>query len=391
MGNSKKSEVTTKAKEPVKIRFKLLANGNKSLYLDSSINGKREREFLRLYLIPEHTAADKEANRETVRTAMAVKSQRIVELQNAAHGFSVISGRSKMNVLEYVKKIAEVKLSKAQAEGRDIRSSGYQQYMALYYHIQQFSGNKVTFRNVDKKFCQDFIDYLKVAKNGNDTGIVLSENTQAGYLGAFQYVLNCAISDDITNTNPFKQIKPENKPKHRQTEVGFLTLEEVNKLANVETLPSVKNSFLFSCWSGLRFSDVKGMTWGKLQNIDGVTYLIYVQKKTKKQEYLPIGKNALQYLPARPDGAKDDDFVFKVPSGGYTNMILKTWAMAAGVPKHLTFHMSRHTHATLLLSVETPIETVSKILGHSDIQTTQIYAKVLNKSVLAAINKLNEL
>ena len=124
MGDNKKS-VVTKAKEPVTIRFKQLANGSKSIYLDGCRNGKREREFLKLYIKPERTAADKEDNKETMRLANAVKSQRIVELQNAAHGFSVTAGRSKMNVLEYVKNIAEKKLAKATAEGRDIRSSGY--------------------------------------------------------------------------------------------------------------------------------------------------------------------------------------------------------------------------------------------------------------------------
>ena len=107
MGDKKKS--IPKVKEPVKVRFKDLANGNKSIYLDSYRNGKRDREFLKLYIIPERTAADKVANEEMLRTANAVKAQRIIELQNSAHGFSATSGRSKMKLIDYANQYAERK------------------------------------------------------------------------------------------------------------------------------------------------------------------------------------------------------------------------------------------------------------------------------------------
>jgi integrase len=390
MGNKKKA--TPKVKEPVSIRYKKLANGNQSIYLDYYSNGKREYEFLKLYIKPEQTAADKEANNATKRLANAVKAQKIVELQNTAHGFSITGGRSKMNVLTYIQGIAEKKRDKAAKEGRDERSSGYQQYMALYYHIQQYSGDKTTFKHIDKKYCQGFIEYLKTAKNGTGQNVSLSENTQVGYMKKFEYVLNCAISDEVTNLNPFKQIKPENKPKKRQTEICFLTMDEIKALAAAPTVPIIKQAFLFSCFSGLRFSDVKGLTWGELQkDNEGNTFINYIQKKNTKQEYLPIAKKAIQYLPDRPAGANGNDTVFKIPSGGYVNMLLKQWAASAGLTKHLTFHVARHTNATLLLSLEVPIETVSKMLGHSDIQTTQIYAKVINKSMQAAAAKLDGL
>ena len=89
--------------------------------------------------------------------------------------------------------------------------------------------------------------------------------------------------------------------------------------------------------------------------------------------------------------AKDSDFIFNVPDGSFCNKMLKFWAVAAGINKHLTFHVARHTYATLLLSLETPIETVSKNLGHSEIRTTQIYAKVVSKSQREAVNKLDNL
>jgi integrase len=173
-----------------------------------------------------------------------------------------------------------------------------------------------------------------------------------------------------------------------------LTIEEVNTLIKTEYvfLPIMRQSFLFSCFSGLRFSDVKGLTWDKLQkDNEGNTFINYIQKKTKKQEYLPLAQKAIQYLPVRPDTAKDNDSVFKMPCSVYINLHLKQWAVLAGIKKKLTFHVARHTNATLLLSLDVPIETVSDILGHSEIRTTQIYAKVIDKNKKIAVSKLDSL
>ena len=119
-------------------------------------------------------------------------------------------------------------------------------------------------------------------------------------------------------------------------------------------------------------------------------FINYVQKKTKKQEYLPVPKIALKYLPER-GLAKDSETVFKIPDGSYCNKMLKFWAVAANINKHLTFHVSRHTYATLLLSLGVPIETASKNLGHSEIRITQVYAKVIYTSQREAADKLNEI
>jgi len=188
--------------------------------------------------------------------------------------------------------------------------------------LKAYSGEKTAFREIDKNYCQGFVEYLKTAVNANN-GKRLSVNTQWGYMKKLETVINSAISDEIADSNPFKQIKPENKPKKLTTEVCYLTIEEVNTLVNTPCFyPNIKNGFLFACFSGLRFSDVKGLTWGKLQrDNNGNMFINYVQKKTEKQEYLPI----------------------------------------------------------------------SKILGHSDIKTTQIYAKVIDKSKRDAVDKLDGL
>lgn len=351
----------------------------------SRANGNTK--FLKLYLVPETSVTNKESNKETLKLANAIKAQKIVELQNNRHGFSMGSPHSRVNLVEYVEMLAERKREKTGGNKRGTCMS----YQALAYHLKKYSGDKTVFRQIDKNYCQGFVDYLKTAMNAIN-GKQLSVNSQWSYMKKLEAVINSAISDEITDSNPFKQIKPENKPKKLTTEVCYLTIDEMNALADTPCLhPNIKNGFLFSCFSGLRFSDVKGLTWGKLQKDNsGNTFINYVQKKTDKQEYLPIGKEAVKYLPER-GGAKDDYPVFNFPSGGYVNMQLRQWAFTAGIKKRVSFHTARHTHATLLLSLEVPIETVSKLLGHSDIKTTQIYAKVIDKSKRDAVDKLDGL
>jgi integrase len=385
MSNKIKKQV--KVKEPIRIRYKALNNGNQSIYLDYYYNGKREYEFLKLYLVPETSAANKEANRETLKLANAIKSQKIVELQNNIHGFSFGGVKAKANLIEYVDKIAEKKRELAGGESR----GSYQFYMALAYHLKKFSGDKTIFKHIDKKYCMDFIEYMKTAKSKlNDRP--LDETTQRQYIKRLSSVLNIAVSDEIIVSNPLLQIKPEELPKNRSQEVCYLTIEEVRKLIDTPCYyADIRNAFLFSCFTGLRFSDIKALTWGKLKkDSNGNTFISYTQKKTKKWENLPIGKEAMKFMPERGT-ASDSDLVYNIRSGGYENSIIKTWAIAAGIEKKVSFHVARHTAATLLLSLEVPIETVSKILGHVDIKTTQIYAKVIDKSKRDAVDKLDGL
>jgi integrase len=154
----------------------------------------------------------------------------------------------------------------------------------------------------------------------------------------------------------------------------------------------IKQAFLFSCYTGLRLSDVKDLTWGKLQkDNNGGLFINYIQKKTKKQQYLPIPQKAVEFLPDKAS-AKDTDTVFDLPSGNYINIQLKQWAFLAKITKNLSFHVARHSYATILLSLGAGIETISKNLGHSEIKTTQShYAAIENKLQRASVNLLDKL
>lgn len=389
MGNSKK----TIAKEPIRIRFKQLQNGNQSIYFDIYRNGKRVYDFPKLYIIPEKTDTDKEKNRETLVLANKIKAKRILELESSENGFISNSLNQKANLIDYIRELAK---KKKESGIRGVNDS----YLGLINHLTRYKGDKITFKHVTKEYCSGFNEYLKTAANGTykrgfsetyPTG-VLSQSTQYNYSRVLSVSLNCAVQDGIIQSNPMKKLTRFERPKLPESSREYLTIDEVRQLVKTPCVkPVVKQAFLFACFSGLRFSDVKTLKWGDIQtDSEGQKLIKYTQQKTGKNEYLQISDEALKFLPERNE-AKNNDIIFILSGNGYTNQALAGWALAAGVQKRVTFHVGRHTNATLLLSLEVPIETVSKLLGHSNIKTTQIYAKVIDKNKRAAVSKLDGL
>ena len=389
MGNSKK----TVAKEPIRIRFKQLQNGNQSIYFDIYRNGKRVYDFPKLYIIPEKTDTDKEKNRETLVLANKIKAQKILELESSENGFISNSLKQKANLIDYIRELAE---RKKESGIRGVNDS----YSGLINHLTHYKGDKITFKHITREYCSGFNEYLKTAKNGTykrgisetyPTGI-LSQGTQYNYSRVLSVSLNCAVQDGIIQRNPMKTLTRFERPKLPESSREYLTIDEVKQLVKTPCVkPTVRQAFLFTCFSGLRFSDVKTLKWGDIQtDNEGQKLIRYTQQKTGKNEYLQISDEALKFLPER-NGAKDNDIIFILSGNGYTNQALASWVLAAGVQKRVTFHVGRHTNATLLLSLGVPIETVSKLLGHSNIKTTQIYAKVIDKNKRAAVSKLDGL
>ena len=384
-----------KAKEPVKIRFKELENGNQSIYLDIYKEGKRSYEFLKLYIVPERNQANKEANRQTLELANAVKARKIVELQNDAAGFSNNGLKQKANFIDYVQNLLD---EKKQAVNKT--KGTYNSYGALILHLRQYDGDRTSFKQVTKEYCTGFVEYLKTAQNTvykkgvseTYTSGLLSPCTQYVYVKLLSTVLNRAVIDGILPTNPMNRLKQHERPKRPESNREYLTIDEVKHLIKTDCIkPLVKSAFLFSCFSGLRFSDITALKWSDIHtDNEGEKVIRYTQKKTKKDEYLQVSDEALKFLPERGT-AGNNNLIFSLPDSGITNYTIKSWVLTAGIKKRVTFHVGRHTNATLLLSLGVPIETVSKLLGHSDIQTTQIYAKVIDRNKRAAVSKLDGL
>ena len=368
-----------KIKEPIKIRVKDLTNGSKSIYLDMYMNGKRKYEFLRLYIIPENSKSDRVRNSETLKLANAIKAQRIIELQNQSYGFKV-NKVSNIKLIDYLQSIAERKSE------NEVRKTALH---AVICHLKRYDPNEIQLNRVDKEYILGFLNYLTTVKQTHSKKEkLLHVNTQNYYYKILRYSLNYAISEELISVNPMDKIKNEEKPHRYRTEREFLTINELKKLAQTPFYNTLlKKACLFSCFCVLRHSDIIALTWRDIEIDENKNYRLHIiQKKNKEAISLPLSQESVKQLPKR-ENAKDSDKIFKgLITLGRTNEILPRWAEQAGIKKHITFHTARHTHATMLLTLGVDLYTVSKLLGHTNILTTQIYAKLVDESKKKAID-----
>lgn len=394
--------VTTKVKELVRIRYKKLANGNKSIYLEKyegykfteqgTITTKKSYEFLKLYLIPEKTKVDRQKNIETLALANAIKAKKIVELQNNQHGFKNTTNKIKTNLVAYIRHLGGEALAKS-----GIKRSYYYTLNSLANHITVYANDFTTFAQVDHGFILGFIEYLRTAQNFNyrqskkkGKGVILSINTQHNLFVKLVYVIKKALREDIMITNPLEKIEDNDRPKSQQGQREFLTIDEIKRLIATEcSNEDVKRAFIFCCLCGLRYSDVSSITWGDFWRDNTRNTILRLRvKKTGRNENFPISNEALKWLPIREE-TKDGDLVFNLPKNDNANTTIKKWVKSAKIKKSISFHCSRHTAATLNLSLGIPIETVSKLLGHTKISTTQLYAKILDHAKKEAVSRQN--
>ncbi len=391
-----KKEDEENIKEPVKIRYKELKGGGSSIYLDCYVNGIREYKFLNLYLKEEKTRADRLWNKEQVRLANAIKAQYIIDIQNGEFGFKDKNRTRKLSFIKYCEDMAD-----------DYEENGHKSCAILLrsaiQRLIRYKGRNIMFSHVDKEFLVGFIDFLNSDTRDFDRESddrkrkkkPISNVYKEALFARLMVALNKAERDGIIVKNPGKDIdrsiKPHSEPKSR----CYLTLDEVQRIINTDYAPDndVKPAFLFCCFSGLRYSDVQKMTWREItMSADGLAQLETSMKKTGKTLYLPLSDNALKWLPERGDLPEDSRVFYKLPDQ-VTNadVRLRTLVKKAEISKHVTFHVARHTFATLTLSYGADLYTVSKLLGHSSVRTTQIYAKIVDESKRKAVNLIPKL
>ena len=375
---------TVKAKEPVRIRFKELKNGNKSIYLDIYRDGKRTYEFLKLYIVPELDPASRALNEHNLALANKVKADRIIQLTNNEKGVTNSMLHSRMRLLDlidlYKKWIYE-----------NGKSMGPSAFSGLKKALTQFRGDGITLKQADKDYCIAFTNFLRNDYKSR-TKKPLAINTIASLTASLSATFNWAVRNDYMRENPFDRISSNDRVYHVESQRHYLEIDELKRLIATDcpTRESVKQAFLFSCYCGLRTSDIRALRWGQIHK-DGEQWRVsVVMKKTDTPIYLPLSSQAMKWLPDRGD-AGDDDKVFTLPTTSRVSIILGNWAKAAGVKKEITFHVSRHTFATLMLTLDVDLYTTSKLLGHKNIATTQIYAKIIDQKKDDAVNRVDEI
>lgn len=372
---------TTKLKEPVRIRFKKLANGSKSIYLDIYVDGKRSYEYLKLYILPELNANIKEQNRTTMAAAEKIKSQRIIQLTEDKASLRHVSKRADILVSDWLDTYKEDR-EKNGARGMKIAGK-LKRILELYR-------NGARMKDVNKEFLIGFIDYLR-----NDyrspQGKPIAAYTQRGYFGIFNSALNSAVQSDIIPDNPVNRLTPQERIKAPESKREYLSIDEVRTLIATDCSHEiVKRAFLFSCYCGLRLSDVYALKWKDIVRDGDIWRVGIVMKKTATPNYLPLSKQAMTWMPERGEAGDNDNIFSRLPKGQYLNDLIKAWVKEAGLSKHVTFHTSRHTFATMLLTLGADLYTVSKLLGHANVKTTQIYGKIVDQKKDDAVSRIDK-
>ena len=382
-------------KEPVKIRFRKLKNGNTSIYLDIYLNGVREYEFLKIYLRPEKSREDRLWNRQQLKLANAIKSEHIVKIQNGEFGFKDLKRTRKLNFIQYLEKMAEG------YEARGQTTCGVLMRSAIR-RLVDYKGRSIPFSAVTREYLMGFIEYLDNEQYDFDkrSGKECKPRKLSGIYKESLYArvmvaLNKAVREGIIPKNPGKSIDANLRPHAEEKSRAFLTLDEVRSMAETPYRPDndIKPAFLFACFTGLRYSDLYKLTWGEMsRGPDGTMRLDTRMKKTKREIFIPLSDNALAWLPQR-GSASDGARVFRRLPDQVSNAdtCLHTLSSLAGIRKHVSFHVARHTFATLMLTYGADLYTVSKLLGHSNIRTTQIYAKIVDENKRKAVDLIPRL
>ena len=368
-------------KEPVRLREKKLANGVRSLYLDIYVNGKRSYEFLKLYLIPETNPQAKVQNENTMRAANTIKLNRILEITNNKAGLKNTSIRAKMLLKDWMETFRQAQEQKGVKDQKVIHNTVH---ALTAYNIN------VAMRDVNRDYIIGLTNFLR-----NDyrspRGKKLKDYSVINYLGCLRNALNMAVREDVIADNPIMKLSAQDKVKAPESQREYLTVEEVQQLEATDSpYPHIKQAFLFACYTGLRCSDVRSITWGKIVK-DGEKYRLHtVMFKTKRPFYIPLSKKAMQWMPERGDKT-DDDLIFEnMPVQVNTKLYLQPWLDKAGITKPITFHCSRHTFGTMMLTLGADIYTTSKLMGHTKVEVTQIYAKIINKKKDDAVSLIDQ-
>lgn len=373
----------------VSLRQKKISKGRKSLYLDfyppipHPKTGKpTRREFLGKYIIEKpRTAFDKKNNTEALFIAEQVRAKR----ENELYKEEIYTSHEKEslrllelgdhNFVEYFEKLKEAR-----------SGTNYGNWGAAYKYLLAFTGGELKFKDINTVVMEEFKSYLLTTKSVKSEKVKLSQNSAVSYFNKVKASLKKAYSEGYLRTDINSKVK---SIKTEETRRNYLTIEELNKLIKTPCRnKQMKSVALLSALTGLRFSDIKKLTWGEVEEVDGKGYFLnYIQKKTKSVENQPISEQAYNLLGERKEA---DKAVFEgLKYSAYNNKDLYLWIESAGIQKDITFHCFRHTYATLQLFSGTDLYTVSKMLGHKDLKTTQIYAKIVDHTKRETVNKIN--
>ncbi|AMQ57094.1 tyrosine-type recombinase/integrase [Algoriphagus sanaruensis] len=395
----------------VTLRQKSISKGRSSLYLDfypgitnPKTGENTRREFLKMYVKDPIKFKSKKLGNGSIKQVPIYSENPIVNQAIEQENNNALSIAEKirlkrendLNKPEIYSEFEKERL-KLQAAGRQDfvdyfrklskkrKSSNYDNWNSAIKYLERFTGGILHFSDLNEKFLEEFKHYLLTTKSTKSNEATLSQNSAVSYFNKIKAALKQAYKDGILQQDLNAKVS---SIKEVETRREFLTEQELNDLVKKPCKDEIlKRAAIFSALTGLRFSDIEKLTWAEVEFITGKGYFLkFQQEKTSGVEYHPISEQAFLLLGERGDLTKKVFHGLKYSD--YKNRLLKKWIESAGISKNITFHCFRHSYATLQLTYGTDIYTVSKLLGHRELKTTQIYAKIIDQTKRDAADKI---
>ncbi len=350
----------------VSVREIPLKKGGISFSLDIYHKGRRQQ-------VKTEIQAEKPAGREYQKARRQAEARAAdIEAQLKIDPAAVFLGKERQSTdfLEYFERVILQE------------KNGEPLYKNTLKHLQDFNGKKpLPMDNICQSWAEQFRAYIDTLK--------LKETTKGNYIHGLKVILNQAAREGLVSDFT-RKIKPFKK---NDVSLKYLTLEQIKTLEATPCVhPAIRNAFLFACLTGLRISDLRALRDSDIQQDGDRVKICFKMQKTQKVQYLTLGAQALKYLKEAKafhnNRSADDDRVFLLPGATRCLDVLRAWGVAAGIPFNLSPHCARHSFAVMSLQNGVDLYTLSKLMGHSTIAITQVYAKVVDETKTAAMDKL---
>ena len=382
----------------VEIKERKLTAGNRSLYLEYNEKGFRKKENLHLYLVPDDAPNARKINGQTYNKAREIQAQRILNPPSFESKKKKPEENERAKTMTWLQWCDDYIQSAIDSENckKMIQHKGVVRKRIAAY-LKQIRKPDILLKDVNRDTISGLFKYMRedyrnpgqIKADGGklaDFTLVLFEET-------VKAIFNKAVRDGLIPFNPIQDLAKEERfhvpDKHRE----YLTTDELKRFLAVETQTqaeqTVQKAFGFSCMTGLRLGDMQRLRWSDIKTIGEVQAVSIIQHKTKRLVTVPLNELALSLLPPRPDNGEDNIIFPLVKKPDNVAKYVRRIKEKAGIEKDFTYHSSRHSAATLAITAGAELYSVSKILGHGSIVSTQVYASVNMEKKAEAVNLAN--
>ncbi len=382
----------------VEIKERKLTAGNRSLYLEYYEKGFRKKENLHLYLVPDDAPNARKINGQTYNKAREIQAQRILNPPSFESKKKKPEENERTKTMTWLQWCDEYIQSAIDSENckKMIQHKGVVRKRIAAY-LKQIRKPDILLKDVNRDAISGLFKYMREDyRNPSQikaAGGKLADFTLVLFEETVKAIFNKAVRDGLIPFNPVQDLAKEERfhvpDKHRE----YLTTDELKRFLAVETQTqaeqTVQKAFGFSCMTGLRLGDMQRLRWSDIKTIGEVQAVSIIQHKTKRLVTVPLNELALSLLPPRPDNGEDGIIFPLVKKPDNVAKYVRRIKEKAGIEKDFTYHSSRHSAATLAITAGAELYSVSKILGHGSIVSTQVYASVTMEKKAEAVNLAN--